>query len=173
MIVSHNNMSLPDITMLIELVQRVQPVSILEIGVNEGCTARQILDNVTSIESYTGVDLSDRGKHSEYLTHNAHIVPPMPAKEVWANPKFRLILKPHGSFDLTAQELGPYDVVFIDGDHMLWGIMHDTGLAKRIAKKLIIWHDYLDLEAKPFVDCLRSYLSIVHIPGTTLAYSKV
>lgn len=173
MIEAHNNMSLPDITTLIELVQRVQPVSMLEIGVNEGRTARQILDNVPSIESYTGVDLIDQGICSEYRKDNAHIIPEKPGKEVLSDPRFRLILKPCGSFDLTAHELGPYDIVFIDGDHMLWGIMHDTGLAKRITKKMIIWHDYTDLEAGPFVDCLRSYLSIVHIPGTTLAYAKI
>ena len=173
MIAAHNNMSLPDITTLIELIQRANPVSMLEIGVNEGRTAKQILENVSSIESYTGVDLSDQGLHSEYVINNSHIIPLSPAKVVRGDPRFRLILKPHVSFDLTAAELGPYDVVFIDGDHMLWGIMHDTGVAKRIAKKMIIWHDYTDLEAGPFVDCLRSYLSIVHIPGTTLAYAKV
>lgn len=173
MIEAHNNMSLQDITTLIQLLQRCQPASMLEIGVNEGRTAKQILENVPSIESYTGIDLSDKGAYCEYRNNNAHIIPNIAGKEVNSDPRVRIILRPHGSFDLTAEELGPYDVVFIDGDHMLWGIMHDTGLAKRIAKKLIIWHDYTDLEAGPFVDGLRNYLSIVHIPGTTLAYAKV
>jgi len=173
MITAHNNMSLPDITTLIELVQQARPVSMLEIGVNEGRTAKQILENVPSIKFYTGIDLSDHGHGSEYFINNAHIIPDEPAKEVISNPRFHLILRPHGSFDLTAGELKSYDVVFIDGDHLLWAVVHDTGLAKRIAKKLIIWHDYLDLEVNSFVDYLRSYLSIVHIPNTTLAYHKI
>ncbi len=117
--------------------------------------------------------MSERGKHSEYRDGNAHIVPDVPAIYVLNDPRFSLFLRPHGSFDLSADVLGQYDVVLVDGDHMLWGIMHDTGLAKRCATKLIIWHDYTDLEAKPYLDFMRSYLPIVHRVGTSVAFSKI
>lgn len=173
MIEAHNNMNAADLTAIMELLWQVEPLSLLEIGVNEGRTARSILDHVPSIQRYVAVDLSDHGDYSEYLIGNAHIIPKVPAQFVVADPRFNLILRPRGSFDVTAAELGKFDVVFVDGDHMLWGIMHDTGLAKRCATKLIIWHDYTDLEAKPFIDFLRGYLPIVHRVGTSVAYSKI
>ncbi len=170
---AHNNMNLQDLTAIMELLEQVQPTSMLEIGINEGCTARQILDNISSIQRYVGIDLNDRGKHSEYSKDNAHIIPTIPGRHVNEDYRFTLQLRHHGSFDVTAKELGEFDVVLVDGDHMLWGIMHDTGLAKRCAKKLIIWHDYTDLEAKPFIDFLRGHLSIVHRVGTSVAFAKL
>jgi hypothetical protein len=172
-VTAHNNMNLQDITAIMELLEQIQPTSMLEIGINTGNTAKQILDNFYSIRRYVGIDLSENGKHSEYRNENAHIIPSIPAAQVLGRPCFELILRPHGSFDVTAKELGEFDVVLVDGDHMLWGIMHDTGLAKRCAKKLIIWHDYTDLEAKPFVDFLRGHLSIVHRVGTSVAFAKI
>ena len=166
-------MNLEDMRTIMGLLEQVRPKSMLEIGVNEGRTAKQILTNIPTIERYVGIDLSDRGKQDDYSRQNAHIIPDTPAKFVINDPRFRLILRPHGSFDVTANELGEFDVVFVDGDHMLWGIMHDTGLAKRCATKLIIWHDYNDLEAKPFIDFLRDYLPIVHRIGTSVAFSKI
>ncbi len=170
---AHNNMNLQDLTAIMELVEQIKPHSMLEIGVNEGRTARQILDNTPSLKVYVGVDLSEHGEWSEYRTENLHIIPDIPAKAVIGDSRFGLVLRPRGSFDLTAEDLGTFDVVLVDGDHMLWGIMHDTGLAKRCAKKLIIWHDYTDLEAKPFIDFLRGYLSIVHRVGTSVAFAKL
>lgn len=173
MVEAHNNMNSEDLTAIMELLWQVQPESMLEIGINEGRTAKQILDHVPSIKKYVGVDLSDKGIHDDYSKNNAHIIPEIPERYALPDPRFSYFLRPHGSFDVTAEDLGKFDVVFVDGDHMLWGIMHDTGLAKRCATKLIIWHDYTDLEAKPFIDFLRSYLPIVHRVGTSVAFSKI
>lgn len=67
-------------------------------------------------------------------------------------------------------------MVFIDGDHSLFGVMHDTGLAVRIAKKLIVWHDYNE-HTEPFLDFLNlnrfASFFIEHIAGTWLAYHRV
>jgi hypothetical protein len=147
----------------------------LEIGVHYGQTAKVILDNVPSIESYVGIDLTDNSQLSE---EQKSAMPTEPGRDVdLFEARFSMKLEQFGSFDLTSKDLGPFDVVLIDGDHSLFGVMHDTGLAVRIAKKLIVWHDYNEhVDVKPFLDFIRPWFtnfSIEHIAGTWLAYHRV
>ena len=156
---------------LVELIKSVAPESVLEIGVHYGSTARVILDNVDSIKSYIGIDLTDS---SRLWDKQKGDMPTEPAKYVLKDSRFKLILRPFGSFDLTPADIGPVDVVFIDGDHSTGGVEHDTALALGIAQKLIIWHDYNEhVDVKPFLDSQSATLPIQHIAETWLAYHKI
>ncbi len=160
-----------EITSLVKLIQSVNPESMLEIGPHEGATSKIILDNVPSIQSYTGLQIAEKGAMNKWQTDE---VPDEPGKYALSDPRFQLLLRPHGSFDVTAQDLPQVDVVFIDGDHSLFGVMHDTVLAKQLAKKLIIWHDYNDIvEVKPVIEFLRKHMDILQIPTTWIVYHKI
>jgi predicted O-methyltransferase YrrM len=174
MITGHEGMHTNEMVELVTLIQSVKPESMLEIGVHYGQTAKVFLDNVPSISRYVGVDLWDP---SALWTKQKGDVPTYPGRDVKGDARFELVMKRFGSFDLIARKLGVFDVVFIDGDHSLFGVMHDTGLAVRIAKKLIVWHDYNEhVDVKAFLDFVRPWFtnfSIEHIAGTWLAYHRV
>ncbi len=174
MITGHEGMHTNEMVELVKLIQSVEPASMLEIGVHYGETAKVILDNVPSIESYVGIDLTDNSRLSD---EQKSAMPAHPGKHALSDPRFFLLIRQFGSFDLSSNYLGTYDVVLIDGDHSLFGVMHDTGLAVRVAKKLIVWHDYNEyVDVKPFLDFIRPWFinfSIEHIAGTWLAYHRV
>ena len=162
---------------LIALVRSVHPKAVLEFGVNEGRTAKAILDNVPGIESYQGIDVP-----LGYIPTKAvqiHEVPAQPAHLVKADPRFELILRPHGSHDLNPGDLKPCDAVFIDGDHSFKGVMHDTMLARKLVRPggIIVWHDYHDLGTVDVRDVLDEFHKagddIVHVEGTWLAFQMV
>jgi hypothetical protein len=96
--------------------------------------------------------------------------------------RFRLITRPHGSYDVEPSDIGISDAVFVDGDHARTGVVHDTVLARSCVRKggLIIWHDYNDQEAS---DCYAVRLvlddlwnggdrSLRHIEHTNLVFSN-
>ncbi len=174
MITGHEGMHTNEMVELVTLIQSVEPESVLEIGVHYGQTAKVILDNVPSIKSYVGIDLTDNSQLSE---EQKSAMPTEPGRDVLGRKGVYIHTEQFGSFDLSAKNVGRYDVVLIDGDHSLFGVMHDTGLAVRIAKKLIVWHDYSEhVDVKPFLDFIRPWFvnfSIKHIAGTWLAYHRV
>lgn len=163
--------------MLIALIRSVHPKGVLEFGVNEGRTAKAILDNVQGIESYQGIDVP-----VGYIPSKAvqiHEVPAQPAHMVKGDPRFELILRPRGSHDLTKNDLRPCDAAFIDGDHGFKGVMHDSALARALVRTggIIVWHDYHDLGTVDVRDVLDEFhkagQDIVHVGETWLAYQLV
>jgi hypothetical protein len=164
-------MDLNEMTHLVSLLKTIEPESMMEIGPHEGATSRQILDHVPSIKEYWGLQLLNPTGLWKWQEGE---VPAEPAKHVIKDPRFHAIFREWGSYDCTSRELPQVDVVFIDGGHDIFGVMHDTGLAKRVAKKMIIWHDYNDIvDVKPFLDFLQPYLPTTHIPTTWLCYHTV
>lgn len=117
--------------------------SVLEIGVNEGRTARLMLDNVRSIERYVGIDVFP-GYQFKKEVQRAE-VPKQPGYLAGNDPRFTLIVRNQGSIGYPVEYLGEFDAVFIDGDHSYAAVHHDTELATKLNPKLIVWHDYHDL----------------------------
>jgi len=97
---------------------------------------------------------------------------------VLGDPRFKLLLSPNGSHDLTPNDLSPCDAVFIDGDHSTAGVMQDTRLALELTRPggIIIWHDYHDLGTVDVRDTLHALhkespdLPLRHVPGTWIVY---
>jgi Methyltransferase domain len=60
------------------------------------------------------------------------------------DPRFELIIRERGSFDLSPEDLPLCDAVFIDGDHSTEAVRHDSELAVALVRSpgIIIWHDY-------------------------------
>ena len=54
---------------------------------------------------------------------------------------------------LQARALGPYDVVFIDGDHSLAGVTQDWEFAKKLKPRLVAFHDIIDTTFHRSHDC--------------------
>lgn len=58
----------------------------------------------------------------------------------------------------TAREMGPWDAVFIDGDHTEDGCRQDWNFAKSLNPRRIFFHDFTDAEYHPMNGC---YVNLV------------
>ena len=96
---------------VVDLISSVAPRVVLEFGVNQGKTARAILDATPSIELYIGVDLPP-GRQPRLACQQSE-VPDVPGKFAANDPRFRLLLGESTTFE--ADDLEPVDAVFIDG----------------------------------------------------------
>lgn len=149
---------------------------IVEFGVHEGRNAAAALRNIESIERYIGVDVPP-----EYVTQMAvqrKEIPAQPGRLAAHDPRFELIVRPRGTFDLTADDLPAADVVFIDADHSRLGVENDTALARLIVRPggLIVWHDDNCLPVVEVTQTLNDYCSagarIEHVAGTWLSFER-
>jgi len=119
-----------ELEVLIALVASVEPKAVLEIGVNEGRTAKAILANVPGIEKYIGIDVPPGYVTAREVQRKE--VPEKPGHLASSDGRFELVLRPRGSMDLSEKEFpGLFDAVFIDGDHGFEAVLHDTLLAGR------------------------------------------
>jgi len=162
---------------LIHLIRSVEPKIVVEFGCNEGRAAAAILRNTPSIQSYVGIDVL-----SGYVTIQKcqrREVPADPGRLVRADPRFRLILRKRGSFDLTPADLPACDAAFIDADHSRTGVRNDFALAKAIVRPcgIIVFHDDNGLpvvEVTQTLDELHAAgEAITHVDDTWLAFMRV
>lgn len=167
-----------ELEVLVALVRSVKARDVLEIGVNTGRTARALLDNVPSIEHYQGIDVPPGYAFGCAVQKNE--VPTNPGHYALADPRFELLLRPRGSFDLSPAELRRCDVVFIDGDHSRAAVVRDSVLGEHVVRPggMIIWHDYHDLGTVDVRDVLHERESpwetkLQHVEGTWIAFERV
>lgn len=162
---------------LIALVASVKPRGVLEFGVNEGRTAKAILQNVPGIKLYQGVDVLPG-----YVTAKEVQRKEVPADPGWRAEHefaFQLLVRPRGSFDLAAEDLEPCDAVFIDGDHGRAGVLNDTALARELVRPggIVVWHDYHNLgtvDVREVLDEMHAAgASIQHVENTWLAFERI
>jgi predicted O-methyltransferase YrrM len=125
--------------LLIGLANIVRPRVLIEFGVNEGVTARRVLDNVPTLERYIGIDVPQ-----DYVTPlqcQRAEVPEDAGVYAASDPRFWLltVVAP-----LTADQLEPCDCAFIDGDHSAIGVLRDSELARELVRPggMIVWHDH-------------------------------
>jgi predicted O-methyltransferase YrrM len=162
---------------LVSLMRSVSPRTVIEFGCNVGRTARAIIENVPSIEEYVGIDVLPGYRFAKAVQKNE--IPDEPGHLAAHLPQFRLMVRPKGSFDLTAEDLPQADAVFIDGDHSRAAVLHDTALARAVVRTggLIVWHDYHDLgtvDVREVLDELHAAgAPISHAAGTWIAFEKV
>jgi len=147
----------------------------IEIGCRDGRTARVLLDNVPSLARYIGIDVPTDYQPSIVEQRSETVA--APGRHAWADPRFELIIRPRGSFDLD--ELESCDAVFIDGDHSRRVVAHDSALALAAIRAggVIIWHDYQNDHINDVTDVLLGLAAagwaIKHVRGTWLAFLRI
>lgn len=165
-----------ELEVLIALVRSVSPKAVIEIGVNEGRTAKAILQNVDGIERYQGVDVEAGYVPAMKVQRNER--PDRPGWMAADYARFELILRPRGSLDLEPHDLAECDVMFIDGDHGHAAVRHDIRLAEALVQPggMIIYHDYHDLGTVDVKTVLEERAArgfqIQHVAGTWLAFER-
>lgn len=165
-----------ELEVLIALVRSVLPKAVIEIGVNEGRTAKAILQNVDGIERYQGVDVEAGYVPAMKVQRNER--PERPGWMAADDPRFELILRKRGSLDLEPRDLPECDVVFIDGDHGHAAVRHDIRLAEALVQPggVIIYHDYHDLGTVDVKTVLEERAArgfqIQHVERTWLAFER-
>lgn len=159
---------------LLSLFDSVQARVVVEIGCHEGRNAVAALRNIASIERYIGIDI-EPGTELRLAAQKLE-VSSEPGKLAANNPRFELLVRPRGSFDVRANELPIADVVFIDGDHTKDAVLNDYALACAIVRPrgLIICHDDNCLPTVEVTQALNFLCEqgsqFVHIEETWLAY---
>jgi len=165
-----------DLETLIALIRSVNPRHVIEFGVNVGRTAKAIMANVPGIEHYTGIDVPL--DYVPLLALQRDNAVPNPGEMVLDDPRFKLIVSTRGSLDLTPDDLDPCDAAFIDGDHGLEAVMHDTKLVRALLRPggIIVWHDYQSLgnvDVKSALDGMhRAGDPIYRVDDTWLAFER-
>lgn len=161
---------------LIALIRDHAHERIVEFGVNNGRTAKVLMENVPGIKLYIGVDVPP-GYVTEKTVQRGE-VPGVAGELVRDDPRVLLLVPPEGSHDLCAEDIGLIDAAFIDGDHSTRGVLQDTGLALANVRPggILIWHDFHDLgtvDVRKVVDALAQKWGIRFIRGTWLAYIEI
>lgn len=125
---------------LATLVNSVSPRVMIEFGCNRGTTAKRLLDNVPSLQKYIGVDVAP--DHVPTLSCQRSEVPGYAGCDAADDPRFFLLTVP--SRTIRAGWLESCEAVFIDGDHSLPAVLHESRLACELVRAggIICWHDY-------------------------------
>jgi predicted O-methyltransferase YrrM len=131
-----------DVSALISLVNAFRPKRFLEIGLNLGHTAKQILQYSPFLETYIGVDIPFDQKEKT-LGLQSYEVPEKAGCEC-LDRRLTTILRPYGVKNIDPNEIGTFDFIFIDGDHSMEGVILDTEYSENILNPtgIIVWHDY-------------------------------
>jgi predicted O-methyltransferase YrrM len=162
---------------LLHLYELVAPKVIIEFGVNTGRNAAAALRNIAGLERYVGVDVPPG-----YQTHmpvQRNEVPDQPGQLAAHDPRFELVIRERGTFDLLPADLPQADAVFIDADHSRLGVEHDYLLACQITRQggIVIFHDDNGLPVvevtQTLNDICASGARIKHVQGTWLSYQFV
>ena len=165
-----------DTTALVDLIKSVSPKRMIEFGCNLGRTAKTLLDNVSTLETYIGIDVPFGFEPT--LPCQQREIPVTPGYYAANDPRFFLLIAEQGSLSLTLSDLEPCDAIFIDGDHSERVVRHDSYLARVLTRPggIIVWHDF----GNPAVEVTQtlSGLSdkgwpIQSVNGTWLAFMRM
>lgn len=156
----------------------VKPRTVIEFGCNEGRAAATLMLNLPTIEEYIGIDVLPG--YTTVMPCQRKEIPAEPGKYAIGDPRFRLIVKPEGSFDLSPADLPRAQAIFIDADHSEEGVTNDTTLAMLAIEPggIIVWHDdnrLPQVEVSETLDRLDAMpdAKIIHVAGTWLAFRRM
>jgi len=137
----HRYMQDEDRGVLLALCRVFRPQTVIEIGVQRGATARQLLDGCPFIRHYIGIDVPPATRMP--LPGQQSEVPAVAGEFASGDVRFRLSLR-HGLLDLKPADLPRAGLVLIDGDHSAAAVRADTALARAVLWPggIIAWHDY-------------------------------
>lgn len=165
-----------ELDVLLSLMESVNAEVVIEFGVNSGRNPAAVFRNLASVRRYVGVDVAPG-----YQT-----VMPVQRREVLRNPghlvkddpRFELLVRPNGSFDVEPSDLPGADAIFIDADHSRAGVLNDYALALKVIRPggIIIFHDD---NCRPVVEVTQTLnelcdngAAIKHVEGTWISYER-
>lgn len=153
-----------DVKALTALMDYFKPGRCVEIGCNTGATSNQLLCDNDYTHEYIGIDLPKIWFVNEPAGHMAQ-----------RHKGFNLIQREGGVRGVDPDEIGKVDFVFIDGDHSLTGVSHDTQWARRVIRDggVIVWHDCgcQDCpEVLEYIESVDDGYFITKIEGTYLCF---
>ncbi|WP_460874781.1 class I SAM-dependent methyltransferase [Paralcaligenes ginsengisoli] len=158
------------------LIESVSAKTVIEFGVNNGRTAVAILRNVPTVSRYVGIDVE--AGYQTLMPVQRREVPARPGEMALSDPRFELIVRKNGSFDLVPEDLPHADAVFIDADHSRRGVENDYALAKAAIRPggIIIFHDDNGLPVVEVTQTLNDLVAaaadIKHVAGTWISYER-
>lgn len=150
----------------------------VEVGCQNGRTAKALINNLPMLESYIGIDVPPGTPLSCAVQRTE--TPERAGELALDEDKFFLMLSKRGS-EIAFQFFSPnsVDAVFIDGDHSYEAVKRDHDEARRVAPKggLIIHHDYHDLGTVGVKQALQELAAggekFYHVKDTWLVYCIV
>jgi predicted O-methyltransferase YrrM len=164
-----------DLGAIVALITKLQYRRVAEFGVGSGANAALLLRDIPSIDKYIGVDVPPGTIPS--LAYQASEVPATPGEFALADPRFCLLIRNQGTREVSREDLGVLDFVFIDGDHSPEGVRHDTNLARQTVRPggAVCWHDYNNAPAigpQIVIDEINFYEGnhICQIEGTSFCF---
>lgn len=147
---------------------------VLEIGCQNGRTAKAILSNRSDVEKYIGVDVPPGTPAACDVQKNE--TPALAGELGLDDARFFVIVSKNGSAELSFFPDGYFDAVFIDGDHSADAVKRDHATAKRLTRSggVIIHHDYHSLDTvgvrEALLDLQANGEELYHVKDTWLAY---
>jgi predicted O-methyltransferase YrrM len=150
---------------------------ILEIGCQNGRTAKAILSNRPDIEIYIGVDVPPGTPAACAVQKNE--TPPIAGELALNDSRFYAIVSKDGSAALNFFPDGFFDAVFIDGDHSEAAVLRDHETAFSVLRRggLIVHHDYHSLGTvgvkKALTEMYEDGEKLFHVENTWLVYCNV
>jgi len=146
-----------DLNIILTLICHFKPKHFVEFGVQEGITAKIILDKCSSIEKYTGIDVPF-GFETMMKVQQSEV--PKSAGSLVSDDRFEALVLPKGTVELDVENLSA-DMVFIDADHSTKGVQRDTELALQMTSGVIIWHDYNRAHVQRYVNRRPGAISVL------------
>jgi len=166
-----------ELEVLLYLYESVKPEVVIEFGVHTGRNAVAALRNIPSIRRYIGVDVTP--DYQTIMPVQRKEIPQQPGELALHDPRFELIVRPRGTFDLRPEDLPQACAVFIDADHSRAGVVNDYELARAVVRKggVIIFHDDNCLPTVQVTETLNELCAagarIQHVAGTWISFEAV
>lgn len=165
-----------ELAVLLHLFESVSPRVVIEFGVNAGRTPAAVLRNLATVSRYVGVDVLPG--YQTLMPVQRNEVPKQPGALVKDDPRFELVLRERGSFDLAVADLPSADAIFIDADHSREGVMNDYRLARALVRPggIIVFHDDNGRREVQVTETLNELCAagaqIVHVHDTWISYER-
>lgn len=147
---------------------------VLEIGVQNGLTAKMLLDRYPQIALYVGVDLPPNIRPTLSIQLEEH--PKEAAKFCKDDPRFSLVLKDSKELKPDDFPIESFNLIFIDGGHDYETVTRDTWLARELVayRGVIVWHDYKNPDVpdveQAINDCNQAADHIIWVADTTVCF---
>jgi len=156
-----------DTVVLMKLAAAARPRRILELGSYRGYSGKAMLENAPEEATLTAIDIDPQHGEAYRDTPLAERVDRRVA--------------PIGLDVFGPEEIGTFDLVFVDADHSRAAAAHDTEVALQVVhpEGTVLWHDYAnwgyftgDCGVPEVLNELATRLPVGHLIGSNIAIHR-